>query len=265
MRIKTIQKNYGKVSKITRYNFSIDINPPRCKDHDNISCMICWPRKSNPIPSASSLQRTKTTISDYILANDFDLFVTFTYDPEKVDSMNEQLAKSKMDNWLSNSRRTSPLLGYIIVAEYHKSGAIHFHGVFINYLGSLTDTHRNKNGKRIYNLEKWKYGFSTATKITDIHKTSNYIKKYITKDMIKIGNKKRYWASKNLKKPIKTYNVPLQETVFSRPLFIQGVHKEEYYKIYTILNVQPPLSSEQSETVEAGTGNNFQNVFEYTH
>lgn len=237
MRINNIKKDYGKHSKITKYNYSIDIEPPRCKEHHNISCMICWPRKSNPIPSASSLQRTKTTISDYVSANDFDLFVTFTFDPKLVDSMDEKLAKSKMDNWLSNSRRSSPSFAYIIVAEYHKSGAIHFHGVFANYLGSLTDSHRRKNAKAIYNLEKWKYGFSTATKIENKEKTSNYIKKYITKEMIIIGNKKRYWASKNLKKPIKTYNIDYQEEVNKRALFVTQRYVAEHYRTVSVLNV----------------------------
>jgi len=62
------------------------------------------------------------------------------------------------------------------------------------------------------------------------------IQKYVTKDMLKISNKKRYWASKNLIKPEKDYNINMQEVVYTRPLFILGEHKEEYYKIYTILN-----------------------------
>lgn len=236
MRINNIKKDYGKTSKILKFNHSIDIEPPRCKDHQNISCMICWPRKSNPVPSQSSLQRTKSTISDYVLANDFDLFVTFTFDPKLVDSMDEQVAKRKMDNWLSNSRRNSPDFLYIVVAEYHKSGAIHFHGVFANYLATLRDSKKRKNGKAIYNLEKWKYGFSTATKIENKIKTSNYIKKYITKDMIVVGNKKRYWASRNLQKPIKTYNIDFED-IRKHTLLIMNRYKSEHYQTFDVVNV----------------------------
>jgi len=236
MRINNIQKDYGKTSKILKFNHSIDIEPPRCKVHNNISCMICWPRKSNPIPSASSLQRSKSTISDYILCNQFDLFTTFTYDPTVVDSMDENLAKSKMDNWLSNTRRNSPDFKYIVVAEYHKSGAIHFHGVFSGYLGSLTDSKRRSNGKAIYNIDGWHFGFSTATKIEDIQKTSNYIKKYITKEMIVVGNKRRYWSSKNLKKPIKTYNIDF-EKIRKHTMFIMHRYRSEHYQTFDVINV----------------------------
>jgi len=44
--------------------------------------------------------------------------------------------------------------------------------------------------------------------------------------MLKISNKKRYWASKNLIKPIIDYNVNVKEIVHSRPLFIMGEYRK---------------------------------------
>lgn len=206
-------------------------------------------------------------ITDYTLANEFDLFTTFTFDPQKVDSLNFEFAKEKMSNWLKVAKRNSPDLKYLIVAELHKvSGRIHFHALMKNYSGDLHLAYSKngqpmiKNNRKIYNIGAYKWGYSTAVKIDNIEKVSSYIQKYITKDMLKITNKKRFWASRNLIKPKKTYNVPLEETVFSRPLFITGKHIEEYFKIYKVLNIHSPLSS---ETVEAETENNFQNVFDH--
>jgi len=267
MYIKSIAKDYGEYSKITVYKKGVNIDPPMCKIHLLPSCQICWTRKTNTIPKPSSLMRTKTRITDYTLANEFDLFCTFTFDPQKVDSFDFEKVKQKLKNYLDVQRRKSPFFKYLIVAELHKSGRVHFHALFKNYQGDLiiayhpkTNKPLTKNNRQLYNIPDYKWGNSTAVKIDNIEKVSSYIQKYITKDMLKITNKKRYLASKNLIKPQKTYNVPLKEIVYSRPLFIQGVHQEEYYKIYKVLNIHSPLFG---EAVVAETGNKVRNVFEH--
>lgn len=245
--IRSIKKDYGNSSKVTVYNSGVRIDPPKCQLHFQIACQICWTRKVNPIPSPSSLMRSKTAIADITLANEFDLFCTFTFDPRKVDSLDVEKTKKVMSKWLNNSKTHSPDLKYLIVAEKHKSGRIHFHALFKNYNGSLTDSKKQKNGRKLWNIDNYRWGFSTAVKIDNIAKVSNYVQKYITKDMLKLGNKKRYWCSRNLKRPTKIYNVDIQEEVFSRPLFIEGEYKSEYYKIYSIRNVEhrPELDSKK--------------------
>lgn len=238
MYIRNIKKDFGTTSKITVYNRGVRISPPRCKLHDQIACQICWERKVNAIPSPSSLMRSKTTITDITLSNDFDLFCTFTFNPLKVDSFDIINVKKVMSKWLNNARVKSPDLKYLIVAEHHKSGRIHFHALFKNYNGNLTDSKRIKNGRKLWNISEFRWGFSTAVKIDNIAKVSNYVQKYITKDMLKIGNKKRFWTSRNLTRPQKIYNVDIQEEVYSRPLFVEGEYKSEYYKIYSVRNVE---------------------------
>ena len=59
-------------------------------------------------------------------------------------------------------------------------------------------------GEEIYNINKrsFKYGFTTATKIESTEKVSNYITKYITKELITMSKgQHRYLYSKNLAKP----------------------------------------------------------------
>lgn len=238
MYIRNIKKDYGDTSKITVYNTGIRMEPPKCRTHNQTACSVCWVRNANATPTASSLMRSKTAITDITLANEFDLFCTFTFDPKKVDSFNVDITKKVMSKWLNNVRRNSPDLKYLIVAEKHKSGRIHFHALFKNYLGSLTDSKRKKNNRTLWNIDAYRVGYSTAVKIDNIAKVSNYVQKYITKDMLKFGNKKRYWASRNLIRPIKTYNVLVEDEVHSRPLFIESEFKSEYYKIYSIRNVK---------------------------
>lgn len=152
-----------------------------------------------------SLRRTKTTIADIVLCNEFDLFTTFTF---AEDRYNIELSKSKMQNWLKSQQKTHGKFYYIIVPEFHKDKkAIHFHGLFKNYKGQLTDSEKKINGRKAYNITSYKSGFTSAVKIDDVAKVANYVRKYITKDMPQFAGRKRYWHSTGLKLPEITYNV----------------------------------------------------------
>ena len=231
MLIKNISKNYGETTKILSYFKAISISPPACTLHGRTSCPLCFRRSPNPTPSDSSIQRTKTLVSDIVLANNFDLFCTFTLNKAKIDRYDIKNAKIKIRKWLNHcldSTRSnySPDLKYLVIPELHHDGAIHFHLLLKNYKGKLNLTkHKTSYGSNIYNITNWTYGHSTCSKInnknkTNILKVSTYIKKYITKDMILIGNKNRYFCSKNLNRPIKTYNVDINTTILNNPLFL---------------------------------------------
>jgi len=241
MYIQTIQKTYKKSVKILVFNRGVDISPPQCPTHHLISCQTCFPRKVNSVLSPSSIMRTKARISDLVEMNDFELFTTFTFDPNKVDSLNINLAKLKMSKWLNNQKRESPDLKYLIVSELHKSGRIHFHALLSNFNGNLskaltkTGKQRKKNGRPIWNIGAYNWGYSTAIEIDDIQKVANYMQKYITKDMLTISNKKRYWRSTNLETPAVDYNINLVEMVYSRPLFVTSKFVDEYFTIYRVL------------------------------
>lgn len=87
----------------------------------------------------------------------------------------------------------------------HKSKRWHFHGIGVNCDKlKFEKSGIVKNGKEIYNINKrsFKYGFTTATKIESTEKVSNYITKYITKELITMSKgQHRYLYSKNLAKP----------------------------------------------------------------
>lgn len=186
-------------------------------------------------PSVSSLSRTKMLVQDIVLCNDFELFCTFTFNPSKVDSFSFNACRHKMSVWLHRQSERSKQLGkdfkYLIIPEQHKSGAWHFHALISGYTGSLHASGLKTSTLRdIYNITSFRSGFTTAVEITDKDGVSNYITKYITKSFITQFNKKRFFSSHNLIRPVRSLN----SSVFSKtlPLFRQHVYssgdREEY-------------------------------------
>jgi hypothetical protein len=156
----------------------------------------------------TSLQRTKQNIIDLSKNNNWDYFVTITFDKTKIDRYDYDLITTKLSKRLQNLKyQRCPGMAYILVPELHEDGAYHFHGLFANIenLKIVQSGLKTADGKIIFNIEDFNLGFTTATKITDTKKASFYISKYVTKDLItKTFNKKRYWCSQNLVKPKET-------------------------------------------------------------
>lgn len=164
-----------------------------------------------------SLARTKSKIRDYVLANSFDLFATFTFAKDRTDI---EKSKRKMTHWLSNQQKRNGKFEYLLVSEFHKDGeAIHFHGLLMGYPGTLrpainphTGRKLTKRGHQIYSLPGFRSGFTNVRKIDESPesrgKVASYVTKYITKDMVRIFGKNRYWASHGLELPVKTYGLP---------------------------------------------------------
>ena len=183
--------------------------------------------KSTDASSAyKSMLRTKKKVMEIALCNEFEWFVTLTFNPEVVDSFDYELTSKKVSKWLNNVRTSFATdMKYLMVAEQHKTGRFHFHGLFANtgsieFVDSGTMSHpKVKRPRRVskklqgkylldgwsivYNMPNYKFGWSTATKVKNSQAVSYYLAKYITKDLCQVSqNKKRYWASRNLEKPI---------------------------------------------------------------
>ena len=154
----------------------------------------------------NSMSRTVQKIYEITRSNEWEYFITLTFNPEKVDSFNYPEVVNKLSKWLNNLKnRYSPNLRYIVVPELHKSGRFHFHGLIAD-IGNMTliDSGKRLNdGTIIYNIGNYDLGFTTATKIKDNARVSSYITKYICKELCAVTeNKKRYWCSKNLNKVV---------------------------------------------------------------
>lgn len=200
--IEHITKEYpNNMYKVTIFNNPLVIPRPKLGHK---------PNRNSDQPSdksiEESLRRTRTTIFDYALSNNFSYFVTFTFNPKKVDRYSIESTSNIMKYWLNRQKKRSPNFAYVIVPEFHKDGAIHFHALIRDYNAELKSTNVFQNGKRVYNLTGFTAGFTNAQKLDDDQtKAAAYLTKYITKDMINRFNKRRYWASKNLHKPVKRY------------------------------------------------------------
>lgn len=149
---------------------------------------------------SDSLKRAKDKIQDLVLCNQFDYFVTLTFNPEKVDSFNVEEVKTVIKQWLNNGVKRHNFR-YVAIPEYHRSGRIHMHAVMSGNL-KLEESGHFFNGKTVYNIIDWseKYGFCTAVKLDgNINKVGNYITKYISKGNDKIFGR-FYWSSRNLER-----------------------------------------------------------------
>lgn len=164
-----------------------------------------------------SMSRTANKIYELARCYNWEWFLTITF---KQNEDFDECSKVLRD-WLKYAKkRYAPNLKYLFVPDLHKKGGWHFHGIVAN-VGSLElavakNNDKNSiyygddlrvsypNGDYIYNLENYKGGYTTLTKIRDTRKVSNYIMKYITKNLCRLTkNKHRYYCSKDLPKPNK--------------------------------------------------------------
>lgn len=156
-----------------------------------------------------SVNRSKNNLFRIARSNDWDLFITFTFDQNgrfthATDSSDYDTVSKAISDWCNLRRKTDcPDLKYLIVPELHKDGIhYHYHGLFANCEGlKLTDSGKTDfEGATIYNVDSWEYGFTTASKIKNNEAVTKYLGKYITKDLMNnLKYKKRYYASQNVK------------------------------------------------------------------
>ena len=181
--------------------------------------------KSEKAPDVQrSARRASQMLREYALCNELPLFVTFTLDGSKIDRYDPVAITKRLNMWLDNRVRRRALK-YLIVAEWHKDGAVHFHGLINDVLPRVDSgtvippgggkprkprSHRQRvewldgGGQVVYNLPDWSLGFSTAVLIKgDYLQTVNYVCKYIGKQKSdprgKVGGR-WYYHSNNLER-----------------------------------------------------------------
>lgn len=190
--------------------------------------------EENYEPKITSLSRTKNLIRDIVLCNNFDYFMTFTFNPKKIDRFSYAKCQSTMRIWLHRQRDKDHDFAYLIVPEQHKSGAWHFHALIAHYHGQLHDSRiKTSSGRPIYNVTGFRSGFTTAVSIDSKEAVANYVTKYITKDFIRQFNQRRFFCSRNLRRPVKSTNSPIFR--HTPPLFRKCVKEAPDYELYSLL------------------------------
>lgn len=207
--------NFGTYREITHFHTS-QVRKAKSDEHRG------GRNKNSVISDEAQEERTKAQhykikrkIRHYILANDFQFFVTFTIDPQKGNSLDYDTAKSILLKWCETQRKMKGKFDYIFIPEFHKSGRVHFHGVLgncnfelIEAVNPKTGKVLKRNGRQVYNLPVWKYGFTDVEIIEDKERTSSYMTKYVTKELMsnkEMFGKKRYFPSRGLKVPEITF------------------------------------------------------------
>lgn len=155
------------------------------------------------------LVRAKEKIFDLARANTWDWFVTITFSPEECDRYDYKSCYDLLKRYtrfLKDKR-----CKYLFVPDRHKDGAYHFHGLVqgklpstMAYVTDKTGKYRprsDEHGNIVYNVIGSRLGWTTATRVRDTERVSNYITKYISKAMEVPPGQHRYLASRSLKRP----------------------------------------------------------------
>ena len=197
---------------------------------------VLVPKNDNIVAHIDDLQRTLyesrrralDNVFGYILANDWQYFVTLTFSPDKVDRENDDSCRYAYKLFIKRLRYYYPTAYALFVPERHpKSGKLHLHGLVGGCdLSSWLKVATYKNsviktdcGNIVYNLELYEFGFSTVCKLNgDTLRIANYISKYMIKDFGTIGyNKKSFYHTRNLAFKDKHYF----NTQYGVDLFVQ--------------------------------------------
>ena len=157
-------------------------------------------------------KRSVRTIIDIALNNKWTDFITITLDKEKIDRYNEELIIKKLRKAINNYKyRYDETFRYIIVAEYHKDKAVHFHGLIylknrkgLNYNEHQTKKERGKKGNQNISVYEFNY-FNKRfgyTWVQPLYNQAEFVSYYLSKYMSKYDDRiyySRYMRSRGLK------------------------------------------------------------------
>lgn len=162
---------------------------------------------------------SRNRLVELIKANpDFCYFFTGTFDPKRWNSKNFKEIYRPLRRFLQNKG-----IKYILVAELHKNGAIHFHGVFnatvepylekFDLSKKLPKRIRDgilKENRELFNFPTYakRFGWVSIEKIRNLDSVACYVSKYIVKSFDDEKNRisyRRFFASKNLSRPFNDF------------------------------------------------------------
>ena len=159
----------------------------------------------------SSLSRTRNRLIRLINANSrmwkdreeliHPQFLTFTF-AENIQNVTE--ANHLFTNYIKRLNyhifgTKKSVVKYVVVPEFQKRGAVHYHAVFFN----LPKIDIGKEFKTGEFASIWKHGFIKPKQIQDVPNVGLYMTKYITKEAQdrRLVGRKKYFSTRGLLKP----------------------------------------------------------------
>lgn len=192
-------EGYEALEYFSREQAEIELMSPPAKETEAV--------KSDRVRQ-DSFKRSKNAIFEIASANEWKYMITFTVDKDKCDRYDREAVKKAFSGWLYDMSKRKGLKA-LIIPEYHKDKAIHFHGLINDSLDMVHSgtykiegekkpvkestlrrrglTSQAENVKDVYNVKGYKLGFSTAVPLDgNVTRVSYYMTKYCTKDLEKI-------------------------------------------------------------------------------
>ena len=173
----------------------------------------------------SSISRTRRTILEKALCNDWEWFCSLTISAEKHDRTDLRGWWKQFSQWVRDLRKQGCNLQYLIVPEKHADGSWHAHGFLSGIpVASLVSFHaldaqgyRSSKGKRLppelidngyYNWPAYqeRFGFCSLGAIDDPVACGFYVSKYISKEqsrMVSSVGLHLYYCSQGLNGAVK--------------------------------------------------------------
>lgn len=164
-----------------------------------------------------NINRSKFEMQRLIKTNEkeFKTFITLTF-AENITDIKE--ANKQFNIWRTYIKKIKSDFKCIGVPEFQKRGAVHYHllsNIDYNDFSLLSQEERKiynkKSGWQIgRDIKGWKYGHNMVKDMKDINVIA-YLTKYMTKDIDnRLWGHRRYFYTRNLKKPI-TYDIDLTD------------------------------------------------------
>lgn len=136
--------------------------------------------------------------------NDWKTFITLTFAKNITDI---DSANKRFRYFIDKVQRIKKDLKYLCITEFQKRGAIHYHLLCNIDISDTSLIYRQEDNEKFLHIKYWLDGFTSVEPIAnDTKKIIGYISKYMTKDIDnRLFNHRRYFYSRNLKKPLESY------------------------------------------------------------
>lgn len=163
----------------------------------------------------ASISRARSHILELAYCNNWDYFITITFDKEKVKSRYTiSDTMGALRRWINQRNKAGDCIKYLLVPELHADGAIHCHGLisgniktkpFKEYAPREVPEKLRKTDYHNIPLLSTRFGWCSAGHIQNAEAVSYYMSKYITKNVGSVADVLNsgahiYYASQGLKK-----------------------------------------------------------------